>query len=165
MTNDASECCRRAIGYLELGLPEEALAELDEATTATSQALQLRVEILFRLQRWNQAAGICVPMLEQEPGEPAWWIQAAYALRRARSVEEAEPILRAALDHHPDEVLILYNLACYACVQGRPDEARDLLARAIEHERAQVLLMAAHDPDLAAILPWIRAQSAGPEAP
>ncbi|MCH1922782.1 hypothetical protein L9G15_25550, partial [Shewanella sp. A3A] len=62
MTHDPDAACRRAMGYLELGLPEEALAELDEITAPGSLALHLRVDVLFRLGDWPAAAAICVPM-------------------------------------------------------------------------------------------------------
>lgn len=147
--------CQRAAGYLDLGMPEEALAELDDASDVSPSLLHLRVEVLFRMQRWEEAATLCLPMLEIEPAEPAWWIQAAYAVRRSKSMAAAEPILQAALERHPSECLISYNLACYACVQGRHDEARELLARAAKADPAQVIRMAQNDPDLLGILPWI----------
>jgi Tfp pilus assembly protein PilF len=70
-------------------------------------------------------------------------------------VEKAEPILRQALEHHPRHGLILYNLACYACVQGREEEARQLLERAMDEDRAAYLGMAFADPDLAALQAWL----------
>lgn len=155
MTDDIDAACRRAIGFLELGMPEDALAELDDLAVVNSVALHLRVDALFRLKRWQEAAAICVPMTEQEPSDPGWWIQSAYALRRARSIEEAEVVLLAGLTRHPANGLILYNLACYACVQGRIDDACERMEQAIAIDPEQVLAMAGKDPDLAAIRPWI----------
>src|SRR5688572_30043829 len=74
---DITAACRRALGFLELGMPEDALAELDELKVAKSIALRLRVDVLFRLGNWAAAAAICLPMTEQEPSDPGWWIQAA----------------------------------------------------------------------------------------
>lgn len=148
------------MGFLELGMPDDALAELDELSVGSSLVLHLRVDALFRLKNWQEAAAICLPMVEQEPSDPGWWIQAAYSQRRARSIGEAEVILRKALRHHPRHGLILYNLACYACVQGRPDEARGLMKQAIAIDPEQALAMANTDPDLAAIRPWIFEQQA-----
>jgi predicted Zn-dependent protease len=156
VNRDADATCRRALGFLELGMPEDALAELDELRVGSSAALHLRVDALFRLGQWKAATEICLPMVEQEPADPAWWIQAAYATRRDRSLAEAEVLLRDALRHHPRHPLVLYNLACYACVQDRPDEARELLLRAIRIDPAQVLAMAKKDPDLLAIRPWLQ---------
>ena len=143
------------MGFLELGMPEDAIAELDELSVSSSLALHLRVDALFRLKNWEEASAICLPMTEQEPGDPGWWIQAAFSQRRARSIESAETILRKALRHHPRHGLILYNLACYACVQERPEEARALISQAIEVDPVQVLETAKKDPDLLAIQPWL----------
>lgn len=159
MDFEAKDACRSAAGYLELGMAEEALEELAGIAGAPPEMLHLRVEILFSLKRWQEAAEICQPMLERDPGEPAWWIQAAYAVRRWQSLEAAEPILREALLHHPENLLIGYNLACYACMGGRHDEARELLDRALDKERDEILQLAENDPDLAAILPWIKARA------
>ena len=158
VTADLDAACRRALGFLELGMPEDAIAELDELSVSSSLALHLRVDALFRLENWEEASAICLPMTEQEPGDPGWWIQAAYSQRRARSIESAETILRKALRHHPRHGLILYNLACYACVQDRPEEARELMEEAIAVDAGQTLAMGEKDPDLAAIRPWILGQ-------
>ena len=142
-------------------MPEDALGELDQLggdDAGASPVLHLRVDALFRMKAWAAAAEICMPMLEKEPSDPGWWIQAAYAQRRARSIDEAELILRSALQGHPKHALILYNLACYACVQGRGEEARSLLERSFAEEAASMLALAADDPDLAIIRPWILEQ-------
>jgi tetratricopeptide (TPR) repeat protein len=155
VTDDIDSTCRHALGFLELGMPEDALAELDELSVSSSLALHLRVDALIRLKNWREAASICLPMTEQEPADPGWWVQAAFAQRRARSIETAEAILRKALRHHPGHGLILYNLACYACVQDRPDEARELILGALQVDPAQVLAMAKKDPDLQPLRPWL----------
>jgi Flp pilus assembly protein TadD len=160
--DDTDAACQRAMGFLELGMPDDALAELDDippGSKGSSLVLHLRVDALFRLKQWAEAAGICMPMIEQEPGDAGWWIQAAYARRRSQSVEEAEPILRRALQHHPEHGLIHYNLACYACVQGRHEEARSLLEIAFSQDPPTFLPMAAGDPDLFAISQWIMQQA------
>jgi Flp pilus assembly protein TadD len=139
-------------------MPEDALSELGELTLdqqSSPVALHLKVDALFRLKDWPTALEICMPMLGAHPGDPGWWIQAAYAMRRADSVAAAEPILRRAIELHPRHGLILYNLACYACLQERHDEARELLKRADSENDGTFLAMAVGDPDLAALLPWI----------
>jgi tetratricopeptide (TPR) repeat protein len=160
VTDDIDTACRRALGFLELGMPEDALAELDELTVANSIALHLRVDALFRLHDWSAAAAICLPMTEQEPSDPGWWIQAAYAKRRASSIEEAEMVLLAALTRHPANGVILYNLACYACVQDRTDEALRLLGKAVSIDPETILAMARTDSDLVSLRPWILEQQA-----
>lgn len=163
MSEDFHANCVRATGLLELGLPDEALEELDEVAAehrGSSIVLHLRVDALFRLQQWAEAAALCLPKIAEEPGDPAWWIQAAYATRRAECVEKAEPILREAVELHPRYGLILYNLACYACVQGRGEEARAFLDRAMAEDGGHFLAMALADPDLAALNAWLRERQA-----
>ena len=143
------------MGFLELGMPEDALAELDEVPAGNSLALHLRVDILFRLKDWSTAAAICLPMTEQEPSDPQWWIQAAYAQRRARSIQEAEMLLLAGLTRHPANELILYNLACYACVLGRIGEAREYFRRAAAADPDVMLEMGIEDSDLDGIRDWL----------
>jgi tetratricopeptide (TPR) repeat protein len=155
VTDDIDAACRRALGFLELDMPEDALAELDELPAGNSTALHLRVDALFRLKDWPAAAAICLPMTVEEPSDPGWWIQAAYAQRRARSVEEAEAILLTGLNCHPAHAMILYNLACYACVQNRIDDARDYFRRSAATNPEQMLIMGASDPDLERIRPWL----------
>lgn len=161
VTDEAIAACQRAMGFLELGMPEDTIVELDALLADSadfSPALHLKVDALFRLQEWAAAAEICLPMLEREPSDPGWWIQAAYAQRRASSIEEAEIILRSGLQGHPRHVLILYNLACYACVQERFVEACTLLSQAFAEETDPALAMAEKDPDLEEIRPWILEQ-------
>jgi len=143
-------------------MPEDAIAEIDELEHPHSAALHLKVSALFQLEDWQAAAAICVPMTEKEPADPSWWIQAAYARRRSASIGEAEVLLRAGLTRHPFHPLMLYNLACYACVQGRHDEARAIFQRAASSsDTAHMLAMAAADPDLEGIRPWLLEQVEG----
>lgn len=146
-------------------MPEDALEELDALNSADSVALHLKVDALFRLKDWPAAAEICLPMTEKEPSDPGWWIQAAYAQRRARSIEEAEAVLRAGLTRHPAHGLLLYNLACYACVQDRHDEAREFFQRAASTDPVRMLAMGARDPDLEGIRPWLMELKAGGDKP
>lgn len=136
-------------------MPEDALEELDGLKTFSSAALHLRVDVLFRLRRWGEAAEIAVKMTRQESADPGWWIQAAYATRRASDIGEAEAILLSGLELHPGNDLMLYNLACYACVGQRLEEARTRLRSSIAIHPATVFTMALRDPDLAPLWPWI----------
>ena len=51
------------------------------------------------------------------------------------------------MEKFPDNWLVQYNMACYACQLGEIDEARAFLARAIELGDADKL-MALDDPEL-----------------
>jgi hypothetical protein len=56
----------------------------------------------------------------------------SFALHELKRTAEAEVLLLPALERFTDEPTIPYNLACYACVLSRVEEARRLLERAIE---------------------------------
>lgn len=155
MKDEVTSICRHASGYLELGMPEDALSELQSAPADSTPVLLLTIDCLFMLERWEQAAELCLPQTKKEPHEPGWWIQAAFAVRRARSLAEAEPILRSAIALHPDHGLICYNLACYTCLRGELEEAKELLTRAFKIDVESILQMACCDDDLIEIRPWI----------
>jgi tetratricopeptide (TPR) repeat protein len=66
---------------------------------------------------------------EPSPWEPAF---RAEALARGSDPEGAIAIVREALDEHPDNPSVLYNLACFEAIAGHDDDAIAHLTRAIE---------------------------------
>jgi tetratricopeptide (TPR) repeat protein len=84
---------------------------------------------------------------EPSPWEPAF---RAEALARGGDVEGAVAICRAALDEHPDNASVLYNLACFETLAGHGDDAIAHLQRAIEL-RPDARAWAQSDEDLAAL--------------
>jgi Tfp pilus assembly protein PilF len=142
---------RAAEGYLELGMPLEANDELEEITPehrAQPQVLGLRVGVYLLAGHWALAATVARHLAKEiEPANPQWWIQWAYAARRAESVAAAETILLAAEPQHNAVAIVQFNLACYAAQLGRLTQARARLARAIDLD-AQCKLLALEEPDL-----------------
>jgi len=140
-------------GYLELGLPDEAARLLEQLPAPEQAALEaqgLRAQIYLAQKRWPEAAAVAADLIGAQPEEAGWWINCAYATRRSDSVAAAEQILLRAAALHPKESMILYNLACYACVTGRLDEARDRLRRAAALHPA-IHELALYDDDLRAL--------------
>jgi nitric oxide synthase oxygenase domain/subunit len=70
------------------------------------------------------------------------------------SIEKAEKILLRARELHHDNALIEFNLACYASVTGRTQQARDHLRCAIELDK-EIRRPALDDPDLKPLWDWI----------
>lgn len=141
-----------AVGFLQLGMIDDAWQELESLPLDQrdhDQVVELKISIGLQLGKWESARIHAQAMAKRNPGNSGWWISWAYALRREKSVEEAREILREALQLHPDELMISYNLACYASVLGELDEARGLLGRVFS-EDARYRPMASKDPDLAA---------------
>lgn len=126
---------RSALGFLELGDPDAAWDEL-ESIPAEERAhpvvLRMRVRIYRAKGRWMEMAEIARHLTEIEPGQPAHWTDRAWAERRHQGVTVAEKTLLEALTQFPNEGIIYYNLACYSAVDGRTDEAKSLLGKAIE---------------------------------
>jgi tetratricopeptide (TPR) repeat protein len=84
---------------------------------------------------------------EPSPWEPAF---RAEALARASDPEGAVAIVREALDEHPDNPSMLYNLACFEALAGHDDDAIAHLTRAIEL-RPAARDWAVQDNDLASL--------------
>lgn len=147
---------------MELGLPAEAARELDALPAAWQRhpdVLELRWAVLAAQQRWDEALPVAEALIEVAPERASGWLHRAYAMRRAAAggLDKAWAALRPAVDRFPREVLIPYNLACYACQLNRLKEARDWLRRALDlGEREQLKRMALRDADLRALWPEIR---------
>lgn len=144
-----------AQGYLELGMVEEALTELDEMEVgqhALPSVLAFKVSLYSAVQRWNLMESSARQMAQMQPENPGWWIQWAYATRRSKSLPEANQILLEAEKLHPEEPLIQFNLGCYACQLGNNALARDRVSKAIR-TNGQFKLLAQTDADLEPI--WV----------
>ena len=140
-----------ARGYLDLGLVEEAAAELAAlpAHEAESlEALALRVLVLQAQRQWFLLQPVAAALVSRQPEEAGWWITWAYATRRTDSLASAEAILRDAETRHPEEPAIQFNLGCYACQRGDLAEARRRVDRAVALD-ASFRQQAATDDDLA----------------
>jgi hypothetical protein len=75
---------------------------------------------------------------------------AAVPAVQAKRYEDAEALIREGLELHPGNPALLYDLACYAALQGRTDEAIDHLRTAVEKHPA-ALEYSRDDPDFDSI--------------
>jgi len=98
-------------------------------------------------QKWDLAAVVARHMTKVQPEDPQWWIDYGIATRRSESVEKAEAILMEALEIHPNEAMIHYNLACYASITGRIDLAKERWREALKLDK-DLRLLGFEDPDL-----------------
>jgi len=143
-----------ALGWLALGNPAEARAELDGVCPAHQQhpaILNLRWGICAELADWPGALHAARCLAEVAPERASTWLHLAYALRRVPEggLAAAQEILRPALDRFPKEAIILYNLACYACQLGEMADARRWLDHAFQRGHPDHLKrMALADDDL-----------------
>jgi Tfp pilus assembly protein PilF len=143
---------KTAEGYVELGMPLEANAELDEITPeqrALPAVLAVRLQACLLAERWELAAVLAKCFAKRiEPENAQWWISWAYAVRHGqKSVEAAEAILLAAKPLLPREATIPFNLACYAAQAGKVNAAKEYLCQAISMDK-NMRALALEEPDL-----------------
>jgi tetratricopeptide (TPR) repeat protein len=146
-----------AVGWIELGVHTEAHLELDQIHPSQQQnpdVLSVRWQALAAEKKWEAALEIASKYLETCPGRVDAWIHKAYAARRVNdgSIIKAKTILLAAANLFPEEPLIKYNLACYACQLDELEEARLHLRKAFEMDKTtSIKQMAMKDSDLKAL--------------
>lgn len=152
-----------ALGWIELGNAREALAELDGVSPENQNhpgVLDVRWVALAELKHWDEALAVGRKLVDVSPGNVSGWLHRAYALRRVKGggLPQAWEALLPAAEKFPRQLLVAFNLACYACQMQRLDEARQWLRRAVEiGDEKQVMTMALADSDLEPLWPEIRA--------
>ncbi|MDD2709067.1 MAG: tetratricopeptide repeat protein [Verrucomicrobiae bacterium] len=138
------------MGYLELGMLEDALAELDQMAPeaqALLPAREVRLAVHMQARQWPKAAEAARHLSEIDPSSPQWLTDLAYATRRAESIEAAEKILLKAAGQFPKFALIHFNLGCYTAQMGKLEEALEYVKKAIRLDPSYQQ-MAMDDPDL-----------------
>jgi len=150
-----------AIGWLELGNPAEALGELAGIAAERQNhpdVLEVRWMILAGMSDWERALHAARALVAQEPQRASGWLHQAYALRRVATggLQAAWEALLPAWEKFPNESIVAYNLACYACQMGELPSARKWLKRAIKAgDRKHIQSLALSDRDLEALWPEI----------
>ncbi len=151
-----------AIGWLELGNPAEARAELAQLSPAQQEhpdVLEVRWSISAEQRRWEEGLQIAQALLRRAPKRSSGWLHRAYALRRVPEggLQKAWEALLPAFDKFPKEPIIPFNLSCYACQMQQLDAARDWLQRAVAiGGKEKIKPMALKDSDLEPLWEEIR---------
>jgi Flp pilus assembly protein TadD len=151
-----------AAGWLELGDPAEAEAEMEQIATrfhAHPHVLVTRYEICAKAGEWKTAAEIAHTLTQLEPSRPGAWISLAYAVRRkpGGGIPQARAIPLQIRQAFPKEQIIAYNLACYECQLGDLNAAKSWLDEACAlGDGNKIELMALEDPDLKPLWPNLR---------
>ena len=112
-----------------------ALEEIAPEDKNRTEVLGARVVLYLAAKKWDMAAVVARHLVKVEPENEAWWINLAYSVRLSEGVENAEAILLRAQAIHPKVAMIAFNLACYASVTGRVEEAKERLGHAIELDK------------------------------
>jgi predicted Zn-dependent protease len=150
MRADEDRRLEAALGYLQLGMFEEANDEIEQLPPEEKNSpaiLRLRAAIYSEAKSWHLLQEVAEFLVDSLPGDPQHWIWLAYATRRTTSIPAAEAILLRALESHPSGGMIHYNLACYAAQTGKIVEAKERLREAI-WLAPETRLLALDDSDL-----------------
>jgi len=124
----------QAEGYLELGMPQQALDALARVApaegAADAQTLYLQGEALRALGRYGEALVPLAQVTNSDPENVHAWLAAGWCHKRAGRIDLAIDALEAALRADPEEPLIHYNLACYWSLAGGKRQALAYLEQA-----------------------------------
>lgn len=124
-----------AQGYHELGLWRETWRELDGLTDEAQDrpdVLELRVLILINEGKWREALAMSRRLAETAPRDEGGSVHSAYCLHKLGRTREALQTLLSGPSSLREKAIFHYNFACYSCVLGRIDAAREALLRSFQ---------------------------------
>jgi Flp pilus assembly protein TadD len=138
----------QAEGYLELGMPQQALNVLArlEPVGSDARTLYLQGESLRSLERYAEAISSLRRVAELEPENVQVLLALGWCHKRCGRIDLAIEALDAALEADREEPLIRYNLACYHSVAGDKRGALRFLDQALSLDPNYRLLVD-HEPD------------------
>jgi tetratricopeptide (TPR) repeat protein len=124
-----------AEGYIELEMYDDAEVELEQVGSSCSEldvVLALWLCVYAGRQQWESMQSLAEEMAERDPTNIQFALCWATATRKMQSIEAAKQILLQALQMHPDNPALHYNLSCYESSLRHFNQARRHLARAIQ---------------------------------
>jgi predicted Zn-dependent protease len=143
---------RAAEGWLELGNSAEASLELDKLSSITSghpDVLNLRWQINQQAKKWDACLVLARANTESSPNDPRGWIALAQTFYFQELYQEAYDIAVSKITRFPKHWPLYYDAACYACLTGRLEQAKQFLQLAMVcGDATDVRLRALKDPDL-----------------
>jgi predicted Zn-dependent protease len=115
-----------AQGYLELGMAEEALAELAFMPGIEShdpEIIELRLHILMEAKRWAEALATAEELIRFNTDAIPAYIHGAFALHELGRTEEARNLLLKGPAELRKDPTFHYNIGCYEAVLGNSEAA------------------------------------------
>jgi predicted Zn-dependent protease len=115
-----------AQGYLELGMVEEALAELSSFSGPFARdpdIVELRLHIQMQGERWNDALISAEELLRITPDAVPAFIHGAFALHEMGRTSEARDLLLKGPPVLKNDPTFHYNIGCYEAVLGNKESA------------------------------------------
>jgi len=127
------------------------LAQIPVGDDGLPAVMSARIDLSMAKKEWVLVAGRGEILARSHPKIEAGWIAWAYALRELNRIPEAKAVLLEAEPILGRKCGVLhYNLACYYCLLGEPQEAKRRLAIACRMD-GQWKQSALADPDLQAM--------------
>lgn len=131
--DDLQRHLEAARGWLTLGAPQEAAAELDALVAChllDLEVLRLRVRVYRHLEDWTCLESVARRLYEHWHNMAEGHLALATATRHLRGPERALGILMEATELFPHEAAVYYDLACCEALCGNVDLARGWLNEA-----------------------------------
>ena len=126
-----------AEGYLLLEMPEQALRELDGIRRSgfnNAAVSRTRGEALRDLRRHEEAIVDFEQADELEADDLTTLMGMAWCLKRTDRLPDAIDVMKRAYKAHPEEPVVLYNIACYLALADEKEQALSWLGRALRME-------------------------------
>ena len=126
---------RAASGWLELGMPADALNELKNLPKESSEervVLELRLAAEMALQNWKHGAETAKALCMEAVDEPDFFLSAAFCLHEIGETNEAMKWLLRGPEVLSEMAVYHYNMACYLWTLGEKERAHNHLAKAFE---------------------------------
>jgi len=139
-----------AQGFCELAMFEDALDELSRLSKKEQQlpaSVEMRLIVLMQAKRWKDALTAGQRLTEIAPDKNTGYIHSAFCLHELGQTEAARTLLLNGPESLHQEPVFHYNLACYECVLGHLEEARQHLQRSVQLDK-KFREYAKTDPDL-----------------
>ena len=144
---------RAASGWLELGIADEALTELERLpreVRSQREALELLLSAQMVNQSWNSASDTARLLCLKASNEPVFFLHAAFCLHETGDTLAACHWLLRGPKALFEMAVFHYNLACYLWTLGEAKRARSHLQQAITLDES-FLAAARSDRDLVGI--------------
>ncbi len=143
-----------AEGYLQLGMDEEAWAELedlavDDLPTREERGyyLAMVLELAMRSSDWELGARIAEALRVVAPENAGAYVHGAFCLHELGQTKQACAVLIEGPSSLQEEPLYFYNLGCYHAVLGDRLQALACLNEAFQRD-PRLKKTARTDPDL-----------------
>lgn len=141
-----------AEGWLELGMHQEALRELEAlppSSTKHRKVLHVTMNVAYAAKRWSTCLEAATTLIHGKPETAAAHVAASISLYRLARTEEAWQVLLPAMEQFDDDWHVPYNLACYAAQLGWRECALEMFDLALDRGDGRMIkLHALEDPDL-----------------